>query len=139
MPKLFLKDWWQAVSRELPKKDRAKLKDQEVTLVFVTKKESQKLNHQYRKKNYPTDVLSFAGMHKGHLGDLAICPEVVKKQAKEHRLTYQQELGYMVLHGLLHLLGYDHEEDERRARQMMTLQDKIFDALVPIKRKGRAK
>lgn len=131
MPKRFLKTWWKAIGERLPKKDQKRLKDQEVTLVFVSAIESKRLNHQYRKKKYATDVLSFAGLHAGHLGDLAICPDVVKKQAREHQLSFQHELGYMVLHGLLHLLGYDHEDSDIRAKQMFKLQDKIFDSLVP--------
>ena len=64
------------------------------------------------------------------LGDLVICLDVIKRQAKEHGLTVQEELGYMVLHGFLHLLGYDHEANVRDAKKMFTLQDDLFEKLL---------
>jgi probable rRNA maturation factor len=61
---------------------------------------------------------------------LAIAPEVIKRQAKEHGLLFREELGYMVLHGFLHLLGYDHETSERDARVMFKLQDQLFEEIL---------
>lgn len=107
----------------------------EMTLVFLSKTKAKKLNQQYRNKNYATDVLSFLNtdlLHDknqgiAHLGDLVICPEVILKQAKEHGLTFKEELSYMIIHGMLHLLGYDHEKNRREEKIMLGIQDQIFD------------
>ncbi|MNT92934.1 Endoribonuclease YbeY [compost metagenome] len=58
-----------------------------------------------------------------------MCPDVLKKQAKDHDLTYKHELGYMLLHGVLHLLGYDHETSEEDAEKMFKIQDEAFEKL----------
>ncbi len=102
---------------------------QTLTLVFVTSQRIRSLNKKFRGKDKPTDVLSFAGTYRGHLGDLVLCPQVIKKQAKEHSLTFNQELAYMILHGILHLLGYEHEDSAKKAKIMFALQDKIFESL----------
>ncbi|MBX2993569.1 MAG: rRNA maturation RNase YbeY [Bdellovibrionaceae bacterium] len=130
-PRAFLGRWVKACERELarglPAKARARLQG-DLTLVFLSRREARKINKQYRGRDYATDVLSFES--EGGFGDLVLCPEVLKKQAAEHGLSYQQELGYMVLHGILHLLGYDHELGEREARQMFQLQDRVFETLL---------
>lgn len=103
--------------------------DYSLTIVFVTEQRSQRLNKLYRQRNYPTDVLSFPGSYRGHIGDLVLCPKVIKKQAKTNNWSYKRELAYMVLHGLLHLVGYDHEKNQKQAKTMFTLQDDIFQRL----------
>lgn len=134
-PRAFLSRWVKAcereLARELPAKARAKLQG-DLTLVFLSTREARKINKQYRGRDYATDVLSFES--DGGFGDLVLCPEVLKKQAAEHGLSYQHELGYMVLHGILHLLGYDHELGEREARQMFQLQDAVFERLLKPKK-----
>lgn len=131
VPRKFIADWLQAVLREL--KSRRVIAGRQtsrvLTLVFLKKKPAQKINFEFRGKDYATDVLSFDGMDESSWGELILCPEVLKKQAKEHRLTYQHELGYMLLHGFLHLLGYDHETSEDEAKKMFALQDAIFAKL----------
>ena len=69
----------------------------------------QSLNQQFLKKNYVTDVLSFSSNQNNCFGELAICLSQIKLQAKAHGLAPEKELAYMVLHGVLHLLGYRHE------------------------------
>ncbi len=91
------------------------------------------------KKNKPTDVLSFDPIEPDDLGELVLCPSVLRKQAKEHKLKYEIELGYMVIHGVLHLLGYDHEKTEKEAKKMFRLQDLVFDALLERQPTGRGK
>lgn len=137
VPRTFLERWTARLGRELAK--RAPGDDllasrlpvsADLVVAFVTKTEIQKLNRTYRGKNKPTDVLSFEGDPvNGDLGELAISPEVISKQAREHGLLVREELGYMVLHGILHLLAYDHETGERDAKTMFDLQDAIFDRL----------
>ena len=131
VPRQFLEQWLSACEKELVKKKVLQAKDlkKELVLVFLAKKPAQALNLEYRGKNYATDVLSFDSVDPDSLGELILCPEVLKKQALEHGLSYQLERGYMVLHGLLHLKGFDHERSEAEARQMFAIQDSIFDKL----------
>ena len=91
--------------------------DSEVTLRLVDESESQALNHQYRGKDRPTNVLSFpfeapAGITVPLAGDLVICAPVVAREAMEQSKTSEAHWAHMVIHGLLHLQGYDHIEDE---------------------------
>lgn len=132
VPRQFVQKWVGDVAQELRKRKiiSAKHLTQELTLVFLDKKAAQKINFEFRAKDYATDVLSFDSMDPSSFGELVLCPEVLKRQSKEHKLTYQEELGYMLLHGILHLLGYDHEVGEKEAAQMLGLQDDIFEKLL---------
>jgi probable rRNA maturation factor len=124
IPLTFLNWWLKQLSREL------KIKSGILGLAFVKPMTSKKLNLKYRRKNRPTDVLSFELGEAGYLGELVICPQVVRKQAKAHGQLFREELGYMVLHGVLHLMGYDHERSQREAKVMFSLQDAIFERLL---------
>ncbi|UXR64037.1 rRNA maturation RNase YbeY [Bdellovibrio bacteriovorus] len=131
-PRKFIQNWMELLTAEL-KRRKVISSDQahrELTLVFLDKKPAQKINKEFRGKDYATDVLSFDSMDSSSLGELVLCPEVLKRQAAEHGLTYQQELGYMLLHGVLHLLGYDHETNEKDAREMFGIQDAAFEVLL---------
>src|SRR5579883_51497 len=75
--------------------------------------ELQRLNRQFRGKNYATDVLSFPSLD-GNLGDLAISHVRARVQAREYRHSTETEIRILMLHGVLHLLGYDHESDGGR-------------------------
>lgn len=99
-------------------------------VVFLDEKPAKLMNYEFRKKNYATDVLSFDSISPDCYGELVICPQVIRKQAKEHGLSFQQELLYMVIHGWLHLLGYDHEKNEKDAAIMFQIQDEIFESLI---------
>ena len=74
------------------------------------------LNRAYRRKDYATDVLSFPAGAPPALGDLVIATGVAKRQAREAGQSYQTELRVLALHGLLHLLGYDHESPDDGGR-----------------------
>ena len=91
---------------------------QSVTIVFVSDAAIKKLNRQFRGKNYATDVLSFPTQaedferdNQSHLGEVVISVERAAAQAKENGLTFSNEVEQLILHGLLHLSGYDHETD----------------------------
>ncbi|WII72029.1 rRNA maturation RNase YbeY [Bdellovibrio sp. 22V] len=131
-PRKFIQEWMGELVAEFKKRKVLKATDakKELTLVFLDKKPAQKLNFEFRGKDYATDVLSFDSMEPTSMGELVLCPEVLKRQAKEHKLSYQQELGYMLLHGVLHLLGYDHETNEKDAKEMFDLQDAVFEKLL---------
>lgn len=132
VPRQFVQAWVNDVISSLQKKKivSAAQSKRELTLVFLDKKPAQKINFEFRGKDYATDVLSFDSIDPSSFGELVMCPEVLKHQAKEHKLTYQQELGYMLLHGILHLLGYDHELGEAQAHEMFSLQDALFEKLL---------
>ena len=88
------------------------------TIAFVSDRKMQALNKQFRGKNLTTDVLSFPfeadEFESGadNLGDIIISIEQAKKQAAENNLTLELEIKQLILHGILHLCGYDHETDD---------------------------
>ena len=83
------------------------------TIAFVSDKNIRQLNRQFRDVDKATDVLSFPAddTDKANLGDIAISVETAARQAKENGLTFDEEVAQLILHGLLHLCGYDHETD----------------------------
>ncbi len=90
--------------------------DAEISIRIVDKLESQTLNKQYRGINKPTNVLSFPadfpeGVHIPLLGDIVICAPIVELEAKAQNKTLEDHWAHMLIHGVLHLLGYDHIED----------------------------
>ena len=92
------------------------LAEQEVTIRFTDEAESQSLNHEYRGKDEPTNVLSFPfeappGIEINLLGDLVICAPVISREAEEQHKDVSNHYAHMTVHGLLHLMGYDHIDD----------------------------
>jgi len=81
------------------------------TIAFVSDKKIRELNRQFRGVDKATDVLSFPAEEPNNLGDVAISVETAATQAKENRLSFENEIAQLILHGLLHLSGYDHETD----------------------------
>jgi probable rRNA maturation factor len=85
-----------------------------VVVALVSDARVQRLNARYRAKDTPTDVLSFAAEEPGFLGEIVIASGVARRQARAAGHPVQVELRVLALHGLLHLLGYDHERDDGR-------------------------
>jgi len=81
------------------------------TIAFVSDSSIRKLNQQFRGVDKATDVLSFPADEPDNLGDVAISVDTAAKQAKETGLQFDNEIAQLILHGLLHLSGYDHETD----------------------------
>lgn len=105
----------------------------EVTIRIVDEKESAELNHAFRKKSGPTNILSFyydpmPGFESESLGDLAICKEIVMAEAQSAAISPLAHWAHLTVHGILHLLGYDHEKDDE-AEIMEALEIKILDKL----------
>jgi len=103
-------------------------KNSEISISFVDSDEIQRLNKEYRAKDSPTDVLSFMLSDPSEwkeseiptaLGDIVICEDIAKQQAETYGHSLERELGFLLIHGLLHLAGYDHmtAEDEEKMRQ----------------------
>lgn len=96
-----------------------KLKQAELSISLVIEAKIAALNKQYRQQDKPTNVLSFESQlppevqeELNHLGDIIICTQVVKKEAKAQNKEESAHFAHMVIHGVLHLLGYDHIKDE---------------------------
>lgn len=111
----------------------------EVSISLVTNDEIQQLNKEYRDKDMPTDVLSFAMEEMGEdemeifadgmptmLGDIIISVDKIQEQADDLGHSFDRELGFLVTHGLLHLLGYDHMEAEEE-KNMFERQQVLLD------------
>ena len=81
------------------------------TIAFISDKRIRELNRQFRGVDKSTDVLSFPGEDPNNLGDVAISLETAARQAKDNGLSFDNEIAQLILHGLLHLSGYDHETD----------------------------
>ena len=111
----------------------------EVSVTFVSNERIWEINREYRDKDAPTDVISFAMEELGEgeiemigadmprvLGDIIISVERTREQAEEYGHSFMRELGFLAVHGFLHLLGFDHmtEDDEK---EMFTLQKEILD------------
>jgi len=105
----------------------------ELTIRLVNIDESQQLNSQYRQKNKPTNVLSFPfevpdGIELNLLGDLVVCVQVVQQEAKEQNKRLFDHWAHLIIHGCLHLLGYDHINDAD-AEEMEALEIKLLAEL----------
>jgi len=97
---------------------------------LVSSDEIQDINRDFLKHNYPTDVLSFPSndtfLAMGHLGEVIIALPVLKAQAKAQGHTPEKELQVLMTHGLLHLLGFDHEKGPKYAKEMLALEKKLL-------------
>lgn len=112
----------------------------EVSVSFITNEEIRLLNEQYRHKDMPTDVLSFPLGENGvydkneetgafMLGDIVISAERAFEQAEMFGHTIQREIGFLTVHSMLHLLGYDHEQGGLAARQMREKEETVLQKL----------
>lgn len=105
----------------------------EVSLRIVDIEEGAELNFQWRQKEGPTNVLSFPSelppeLELPLLGDLVVCAPVVERESREQKKNLQAHWAHMIVHGTLHLLGYDHIEDEE-AKEMEALETVIIQKL----------
>ncbi len=114
--KINLKKWQEFAEQAM---QAIAQKSTAATIVFVGDQTIKKLNHEFRGKNYPTDVLSFPAHaepfeneNPQSLGDVVISLARAAEQASENRLSLDQEIRQLIVHGLLHLCGYDHETDD---------------------------
>lgn len=104
-------------------------RDAEITLRLVDEEEGQALNRDYRGKDYATNVLTFVYDDLPHLaGDIVICPAVVEREALQQGKANDAHYAHLVVHGVLHLHGYDHES-EAQAEEMERLETQIVTKL----------
>lgn len=110
----------------------------ELSISFVGREEIKEINRDYRGKDKETDVISFAlndeidgeleiigGDITNYLGDVIICVDIAREQAKEYNHSFERELGFLAVHGFLHLLGYDHMTEEEE-KEMFEKQELIL-------------
>jgi probable rRNA maturation factor len=108
------KKFLEEVGQKVLEKEGKEGKD--LSIALVGQKKIRELNKNYRKKDKATDVLSF---EYDSLGEIIICPEVVRKNAKEFNSTFKKELTRVLIHGILHLLGYDHNKNITEAKKII--------------------
>ena len=116
--------------------------DKELSILVVDNARIRQLNQQYRDKDSATDVLSFPQFEEDDeneepafsshlLGDVVLSIETAELQAKEHDLSLEEELILLLIHGILHLMGFDHERSEAEAKAMQKQSRMLFDKLYP--------
>ncbi|WP_457624549.1 rRNA maturation RNase YbeY [Persephonella sp.] len=127
--KKFVKETAEKILKELG------LDGCELSITLTDNDTIRRINREWRSKDKPTDVLSFPidekppGYRYRVLGDVVISLPYAKKQAEEIGIPYRDEIVRLLTHGILHLLGYDHEKDPAEAKRMFALQDKIFEKI----------
>jgi len=116
--------------------------EHEISILFVGDPGIRDLNHQFRGMDCPTDVLSFPQLSEGEaeppgapvLGDIAISLETARQQSKDHGLSLGEELTLLLIHGILHLLGYDHEISDQEEERMRKKTRELFAMIYPGKK-----
>lgn len=130
--KINLETWCEFAAQALEAVKEARGKT--VTVAFVSDAKMRGLNRDFRGKDSTTDVLSFpheadefdAGETENNLGDIVISVEQAKRQAAENNLTFELEIKQLILHGVLHLCGYDHETDTGEMNRLeLKLREKL--------------
>ena len=133
----WLQTWLEVLYDELPQAE-----SYELSLKLVSDRQMQAINHKYRQQNKPTDVLAFAALETDipkptdnnylleplYLGDLVISLDTADRQAQQQNHTLNTELAWLAAHGLLHLLGWDHE-DQYSLEEMLNLQTKLLNSV----------
>lgn len=130
-----LKKWMKKVLSEPKLKKRVKgfMGDEwHVDISVCSALKMAEINHSFRKKNYATDVLSFPAdeffQRQGVLGDIVVCAPVVTRQANEVGHAWKREMDVLLVHGLLHLLHFDHERGPKDEKEMKAWEKKILGA-----------
>lgn len=116
--------WLKNLEKILDKKIK-----KQISFGLVSSREMKNLNHRYRHKNKDTDVLSFRINTKDCLGEVIISVPKAKSQAKEMGHNLVRELKILTIHGILHILGYDHEKSDREARRQAKAEKQILSKL----------
>jgi probable rRNA maturation factor len=113
--------------------------NEEVSILLTADGDIRELNQQFRDIDQPTDVLSFPQNAEEDpptpgeiiLGDIAVSLDTAQVQAKEHGLTFEEEIILLLIHGILHLLGYDHEISEQEEEKMRSKTRELFKLVFP--------
>jgi len=113
------------------------LQNPEISILLLDDPQIRELNREYRKKDKPTDVLSFPmlddtdeNVQPQLLGDIVISVETAEKQAQKRKGSLYNELSTLLIHGTLHLLGYDHELSKKDEKEMRKKETEIFNKII---------
>jgi probable rRNA maturation factor len=108
----------------------------EISILLVDDLQITEINKTYLHRNRPTDVISFSQIEGAFshlntrlLGDVVISLETAQRQAQEDNTTLQDEIAFLLIHGILHLLGYDHEESAKKSREMKAREKELMCSL----------
>ena len=120
-------------------------KNKELSILLTNDKKIQELNKQYRNKNISTDVLSFSqtegeedGLKHNLLGDIVISTSTALRQSSEHNLSIYEEIVLLIIHGILHLLGFDHERSDEDGVYMKEKTSELFGFIFPNKKPSKS-
>jgi probable rRNA maturation factor len=103
------------------------VQNKSINIILVDNEEIKRLNKEYRKKDYITDVLTFSDGYLNNLGDIFVSLPKCEEQRIELEHSFNRELGFLCVHGFLHSIGYDHQNKEEESI-MIKLQDNILNA-----------
>ena len=121
--------------------ERMKYEGSNMNIILVDENEIRQLNARFRNMDAPTDVLSFSYMDEEDVGEVIICPEVVERNSREFKVPFLEEFFRVLIHGILHIVGYDHEDEEDGRimfeKQENLLREVIDDLIKDSNRKGR--
>lgn len=98
--------------------EKISIKQMQINLLFIDEKEMISYNHQYFGRNYPTDVIAFSMIegevieNSNQLGDALICISTALENAREYNHSFEEELVLLIIHSILHLIGYEHEDEQ---------------------------
>ena len=105
----------------------------EISILFTSDEHIKELNKTYRKKNRPTDVLAFSqnegdliGTNTNILGDVVVSTDTAKRQADERSHSVEKEIFILLIHGILHLLGFDHEKEKKDLKKMQSKEKELL-------------
>ncbi|PIP23678.1 MAG: rRNA maturation RNase YbeY [Candidatus Nealsonbacteria bacterium CG_4_10_14_0_2_um_filter_38_17] len=112
--------FFKKATRKILRGEGISLKGVEISIAFVNEKRMVELNRKYRKRNRPTDVLAFSDKE---WREIIICPDQVRENTKKLGLVFGKELVNVLIHGVLHILGYNHEKSEKAAIEMEKIQN----------------
>ena len=114
------------------------IKNTSITLIFTDNQYIQKINSEYRKKDNPTDVISFSyryppfpdiGLEHEILGDIYLSLEMASQHARDYIVEFEDEVKRLLVHGVLHLIGYDHEQSKKDEQQMREKEDETLGVI----------
>ena len=119
--------------------------NKELSILLTDDKKIRELNKQYRNKNISTDVLSFSqtegeenGLEHNLLGDIVISTSTALRQSSEHNLSIYEEIVLLIIHGILHLLGFDHERSDEDGVYMKEKTSELFGFIFPNKKPSKS-
>ena len=99
----------------------------DIQIVTVSEKESRALNSRYRKKHKPANVLSFH--YSKEYGEIIICLVVIRREAKAQKHSFEYQLAWMIVHGMIHLAGMHHEKSRMMTQKVVRIEDQVLEKL----------